>query len=77
MECRLGIPEVWRVDFGFLDDQGASRVDLAWCPEVLDVVEGSGREPVQADAVVGVVDDRAQRGDQARLVLVGANDLED
>jgi hypothetical protein len=73
----LRIPVEWRVNLGFLDDEGASRVDLAWCPEVLDIVEGSGREAVQPDAVVGVVDDRSERGDQAQLVLVGADDLKD
>jgi hypothetical protein len=77
VEYRLGILVVRRVDSGFLDDQGPSRVDLAWCPQVLDIVEGSGRELVKADAVAVVVDDRIQRGDQARFVLVGADDLED
>jgi len=51
------------MDLGFLDNEGISWVDLAWYAEVLDVVEGSGREAVQPDAVVGVIDHRNERGD--------------
>jgi len=63
VECRFGIPVEWRMDLGFLDNEGISWVDLAWYAEVLDVVEGSGREAVQPDAVVGVIDHRNERGD--------------
>jgi hypothetical protein len=63
VKCRFGIPTWWRVSLGFLDDEGVSRVDLARCPEVLDIVEGSGWEPVQADAVMGMIDDRSKGGD--------------
>jgi hypothetical protein len=35
---------------------------------VLDMVEGSGREAVQPDAVVGVVDHRSKSSDEAQLL---------
>jgi hypothetical protein len=62
---------------GFLDHEGLSGVDLPWDAEVLDVIESAGGEVVQADAVMVVVDNAAQGGDQAGLVDVAADHFED
>jgi hypothetical protein len=62
---------------GFLDHERAAGVDLARGAEVLDVVEGPGGELVHADAVAFMVDDVAEGSDEAGLVCVAADDLED
>ena len=73
----LGAGGVLRVCRGFLDHERAAWVDLPWFAEVFDVVEGVGREVVDADAVVGRVDGACSAAMRRSLVGVAADDLED
>lgn len=65
-----------RVHLGFLDHKRTARIDVSGLSEVLNVIEGAGRQAVNPHAVLIGLDHTLQRGKQAQLVRVAADHFE-
>ena len=62
---------------GFLDHEGAAWFDLSWSAEMFDIIEGTGWQSVDSDAVLGRIDHCSKRGDQSHFVGVATDYFED